>query len=163
MIGKTLTYISHHAIAILALVCSLLALAGASYAAIAIPKNSVGTAQLKPGAVTPGKLSGKQFGGYVRMYAVVNANSKLQYSSPQAKLSNWGNSPTPGAFSRGTVSWKSTVAAKQCAAFATPQAGLPSTPSIGATVVPNLRGVTGTHVYVTWTGDAAIAVQVVCH
>ena len=37
MIGKTLNYISHHAIAILALVCSLLALAGASYAAIAIP------------------------------------------------------------------------------------------------------------------------------
>ena len=76
MIGKTLNYISHHAIAILALICSLLALAGASYAAITIPKNSVGTAQLKPGAVTPGKLSDKQFGGYVRMFAVVNANSR---------------------------------------------------------------------------------------
>ena len=57
MIGKTLNYISHHAIAILALVCSLLALAGASYAAIAMPKNSVGTAQLKQGAVTPPKFS----------------------------------------------------------------------------------------------------------
>ena len=91
MIGKTLNYISHHVIAILALVCSLLALAGASYAATQLSKNSVGTAQLKPGAVTPVKLSGKQFGGYVRMYAVVDANSELQHSSPQAKLSNWGN------------------------------------------------------------------------
>ena len=103
MIGKTLNYISHHAIAILALVCSLLALAGASYAATQLPKNSVGTAQIKQGAVTPSKLSGKQIGGYVRMYAVVDANGKLQYSSPQAKLSNWGNSSTPGGFSFGTV------------------------------------------------------------
>jgi hypothetical protein len=163
MLTRTINYVSHHAIAILALICSLLALAGASYAAIAIPKNSVGTAQLKPGAVTPGKLSGKQFGGYVRMYAVVNANSELQYSSPQAKLTNWGNNSVAGGFSRGTVSWKPTVAVKHCAAFATPQAGGPSTPSVGATVVPNLHGITGTHVYVTWTGDAAIAVQVVCH
>ncbi len=51
MIGRTLDYISHHAIAILALVCSLLALAGASYAATQLPKNSVGSAQLKSGAV----------------------------------------------------------------------------------------------------------------
>src|ERR1700759_5514107 len=101
MFSRAIDYISHHAIAMLALVCSLLALAGASYAATQLSKNSVGTAQLKAGAVTPSKLSGKQFGGYVRLDAVVDANSKLQSSSPQAKLSNWGNSPTPGAFSRG--------------------------------------------------------------
>ena len=57
MIGKTLNYISHHAIAILALVCSLLALAGASYAATQLPKNSVGNAQIKQGAVSPPKFS----------------------------------------------------------------------------------------------------------
>ena len=89
MIGKTLNYISHHAIAILALVCSLLALAGASYAATQLPKNSVGNAQIKQGAVAPPKFS-KQIGGYVRMYAVVNASSKLLYSSPQAKLTQLG-------------------------------------------------------------------------
>jgi hypothetical protein len=162
MIGKTLNYISHHAIAILALVCSLLALAGASYAATQLPKNSVGNAQIKQGAVAPSKFS-TQIGGYVRMYAVVNANSKLQYASPQAKLAHWGNSSQPGGFSFGTVSWKQSVVARRCAALATPQAGAPSTPSVGATVVPNLHGITGTHVYVTWTGDAAIAVEVVCH
>ena len=57
MITRTLNYISHHAIAILALVCSLLALAGASYAAIKLPKNSVGNPQIKQGAVSPAKFS----------------------------------------------------------------------------------------------------------
>jgi hypothetical protein len=89
MLSRAVNYISHHAIAILALVCSLLALAGASYAAIALPKNSVGTAQLKQGAVTPSKLSGKQFGGYVRMWAHVGANGKLAGSCPQAHLVRW--------------------------------------------------------------------------
>jgi len=161
MLSKTLSYISHHTIAILALVCSLLALAGASYAAITLPKNSVGNAQIKRGAVAPPKFS-KQIGGYVRMYAVVNAKGQLQYSAPQAKLANWGDSSTGGR-SFGTISWKPTVAANQCAAFATPQEGLaPTTPSVGAVVVPNLRGVTGTHVSVGFTGAVAVAVEVVC-
>ena len=161
MPNKILSYLSHHAIAILALVCSLLALAGASYAAIQLPKNSVGNAQIKQGAVTPPKFS-KQVGGYVRMYAVVNAKGQLQYSSPQAKLSNWGDSTTGGP-SFGTISWKPTVAANQCAAFATPQQGLaPTTPSVGAAVFPNLHGVTGTRVSVGFTGAVAVAVEVVC-
>ena len=118
MITRTLNYVSHHVIAILALVCSLLALAGASYAAITLPKNSVGNAQIKKGAVAPPKFS-KQIGGYVRMYAVVNANGKLQYSSPGASISHWGNNSQPGGFSFGHVSWKASVTAKHCAAFAT--------------------------------------------
>jgi hypothetical protein len=161
MIGKTLNYISHHAIAILALVCSLLALAGASYAATQLPKNSVGNPQIKQRSVSPPKFS-TQIGGYVRMYAMVTANSKLQYSSPQAKLSTWDNSQA-GGFSSGTVSWKPTVSATQCAAFATPHVAGPTTTSVGATVVPNLHGNTGTHVNLTWSGDSAIAVEVVCH
>jgi hypothetical protein len=162
MLSRAINYISHHAIAILALVCSLLALAGASYAATQLPKNSVGNAQIKRGAVTPQKFSG-QIGGYVRMYAVVDANSKLQYASPQAKLSNWGNNSQPGGSSFGTVSWKPTVSAKQCAAFATPHAAGPTTTGVGATIVPNLHSNTGTHVSVSWNGVSAIAVEVVCH
>jgi hypothetical protein len=162
MLSRTINYVSHHAVAILALICSLLALAGASYAATQLPKNSVGNSQIKQGAVAPPKFS-KQVGGYVRMFAMVNANSKLQYSSPQAKLTNWGNSSQPGGFSFGTVSWKQTVTAKHCAAFATAQTSLSSPTSVGAVVVPNLHGVTGTHVSVSWAGDSAIAVEVVCH
>ena len=84
MIGKTLNYISHHAIAILALVCSLLALAGASYAATQLPKNSVGNSQIKNGAVTPPKFS-KQIGGYVRLYAKVTPAGKIIYASPESQ------------------------------------------------------------------------------
>ena len=83
--NKLLSYLSHHAIALVALTCSLLALAGASYAAIALPKNSVGNRQIQRGAVAPPKFS-KQIGGYVRAYAMVNANGRLSYSSPRAKL-----------------------------------------------------------------------------
>jgi hypothetical protein len=161
MLGKMLNYVSHHAIAILALVCSLLALAGASYAATQLPKNSVGNPQIKNGAVAPPKFS-SQIGGYVRMYAVVNAIGKLVYSSPQAKLSNWGDSTTGGP-SFGTISWKSTTPARKCAAFATPQQGLaPTTPSVGAVVVPDPHGVSGTHVSVGFTGAVGVAVEVVC-
>jgi hypothetical protein len=159
MIGKTLNYISHHAIAILALVCSLLALAGASYAAIAIPKNSVGNAQIKQGAVAPPKFS-KEIGGYVRAYAVVSATGKLVYSSPKAKLNSWGDSTTGGP-SFGTISWESTAPAHRCAAFATAQNGSTPTP-ITAVVEPNLRGVTGTHVAVRFDGAVSVAVEVVC-
>ncbi|HEX5194407.1 MAG TPA: hypothetical protein VFW09_16540, partial [Solirubrobacteraceae bacterium] len=49
-----------------------LALAGASYAALKLPKNSVGNRQIKRGAVAPPKFS-KQIGGYVRMYAKIDA------------------------------------------------------------------------------------------
>jgi hypothetical protein len=158
MLNKTLSYISHHAIAILALVCSLLALAGASYAAIAIPKDSVGTAQLKQGAVAPPKLS-SQIGGYARAYAVVSATGKLVYSSPQAKLTNWGDSTTGGP-SFGTISWKSTAPARRCAAFATAQNGSPT--PITAVVEPNQPNVTGTHVAVRFDGAVSVAVEVVC-
>ena len=145
MLSRTLSYISHHAIAIVALICSLLALAGASYAAINLPKNSVGNTQIKRGAVTPPKFS-KQVGGYVRMYAIVDAKGKLQFSSPRARLSHWGNNSQPNGFSFGTISWKSTVAAKRCAAFATPQTELPTPTSVGASS-SRTAVTTGTHVW----------------
>ena len=42
-----------------AAIALLVALGGASYAAVSLPRNSVGTAQLKNGAVTPPKVSKK--------------------------------------------------------------------------------------------------------
>jgi hypothetical protein len=42
---------------VMATIAVFIALGGASYAAIKLPKNSVGTKQLKKGAVTPAKLS----------------------------------------------------------------------------------------------------------
>lgn len=49
-----LEYLKRHHIALLAL---FVALGGTSYAAVKLPRNSVGTSQLKRGAVTEGKLS----------------------------------------------------------------------------------------------------------
>jgi hypothetical protein len=158
MIGKTLSYISHHAIAILALVCSLLALAGASYAAIQLPKNSVGNAQIKQGAVAPPKFS-KEIGGYVRMYAKVSATGKLLSASPHATLTNWGDSGNNGP-SGGIITWKSTAPA-QCPAFATAQNGASPTPA-NATLIPDKPGSRGTHVFVQVLGAVSVAVEVVC-
>jgi hypothetical protein len=129
MLSKTLTYISHHAIAILALVCSLLALAGASYAATQLPKNSVGNAQIQRGAVAPPKFS-KQIGGYVRLYAKLTPAGKIIYASPGAKVTQWAPSST-GII--GFISWPhQTVSSKACSALAT--AGNPPQGPISATV-----------------------------
>jgi hypothetical protein len=68
---KTLTFMRRNAIALTAL---FVALGGASYAALAIPRNSVGTPQLRSGAVTPPKLDGKLIGGTIRAWAYVSAS-----------------------------------------------------------------------------------------
>ena len=74
---KTLNYIGHHAIAIIALICSLLALAGASYAALSVPAGSVGTRQLRDNSITPAKLNHRLIGGVVRAWASVAANGRV--------------------------------------------------------------------------------------
>ena len=72
-----LNYLQRNALAGLAFVCSLLALAGASYAALAIPRNSVGTAQLRNHAITPVKLDPAYIAGDVRAWAIVGATGNV--------------------------------------------------------------------------------------
>ena len=74
---KTVNYLRDHAIAILALVCSLLALAGASYAALSLPAGSVGARQLRNNSITPNKFNHKLINGAVRAWAIVAANGHL--------------------------------------------------------------------------------------
>jgi hypothetical protein len=156
MIGRTLNYISHHAIAILALVCSLLALAGASYAATQLPKNSVGNPQIKQGAVSPTKFS-KQIGGYVRLYAKLTPAGKIIYASPGAKVTQWAPSST-GII--GTITWPHQAASnKDCAALAT--AGSPPQGPISATV--GASQTTGTYVDILSANpDSLVTVAVIC-
>jgi hypothetical protein len=156
MLSRTLSYISHHAIAMVALVCSLLALAGASYAATQLPKNSVGNAQIQQGAVAPPKFS-SQIGGYVRMYAKINQAGQLVYSYPQAKLVGWSFS---GTRSGGTIYWKPSTP-NRCVALSTAQDYF--TPvSTNATVLGGAHGSYRTQVPVEISGPAGVSVVVVC-
>ncbi len=85
MTVRILEYLRRNAIALTALGFSLVALGGASYAAVG---NLVGTAQLKNGAVTPIKLNHGLIGGYVRAWAVTNNGCQLVASSGGARIGN---------------------------------------------------------------------------
>jgi hypothetical protein len=84
LIAKTSDYLRRNAIALTALGCALLALAGAGYAAITLPKGSVGTPQLRNGAVTPAKLNRSVSG--VRAWAVIESNGRVDASSGRVKV-----------------------------------------------------------------------------
>jgi hypothetical protein len=68
--------ISHVRANVIAYLALFVALGGTSYAAISIPRNSVGTRQLRNGAVTPVKL-GKGIAGSVRAWAIVGPTGKV--------------------------------------------------------------------------------------
>lgn len=122
MIGRMLSHIRSNAVAYLAL---FVALGGTSYAAIKLPRNSVGTAQLRRGAVTnkklaagsitPAKLQRRLIGGYVRHWADVGADGAVESSDTKARVTGI---PPQGGY---VVTWSDTFSAR-CAVFVTPQA-----------------------------------------
>lgn len=57
------------------------ALGGTGYAAISIPRNSVGAAQIRNRSITPAKFNPKSIGGSVRAWAIVRANGSVLASS----------------------------------------------------------------------------------
>jgi hypothetical protein len=57
------------------------ALGGTGYAAISIPRNSVGAAQIRNRSITPVKFNPKSIGGSVRAWAIVRANATVLASS----------------------------------------------------------------------------------
>ena len=97
---KTLTFIRHNAIALLAL---FVALGGTSYAALALPAGSVGDRQLRNHSITPIKFDPGSIGGYVRFWARVSAGGRLIASSPRAKVLVWYKPPS--SFSGGQLRW----------------------------------------------------------
>ncbi len=60
------------------------ALGGTGYAAISIPRNSVGAAQIRNRSITPVKLNPNSIGGSVRAWAIVRANASVVASSRKA-------------------------------------------------------------------------------
>lgn len=105
------------------------ALGGTGYAAVNLPAHSVGSRQLRPGAVgttqlknhsiTAGKLAPGSIAGYVRDYAQVNGQGVLVGSRPAASLIGWrASGPAPG----GLIQFHRPIPAS-CFALATMEGG----------------------------------------
>src|ERR1700674_5288774 len=100
---KTLTFIRHNAIALLAL---FVALGGTSYAALSLPAGSVGSKQLRNGAVTSRKLAKhavtaasldpNSIAGHIADWAQIRADGHVMASSPRASATS--SNPTQGLY-----------------------------------------------------------------
>ncbi len=86
LINRTVHYLRQHAIALAALICSILALAGSSYAAFSLPAGSVGAAQIRNHAIDPVKLDPKLITGSVRGWAIVGPNARLVAGAGKPKV-----------------------------------------------------------------------------
>jgi hypothetical protein len=113
--GRSLTrildYLRHHAIAVTALGCSILALAGASYAAISIPN----------GSITASKLNQHSIGGYVLAWAHVRSDGRVLSGSPGATAafaSELTDEPPPPGDNY-SVGWRGVKVPGRCAAAVT--------------------------------------------
>ena len=69
--------ISHFRSNLVGWIALFVALGGTGYAAIGIPRNSVGSAQLRNHSITPVKLNPKSIGGSVRAWAIVSSTGKV--------------------------------------------------------------------------------------
>jgi hypothetical protein len=117
---RLVSHVRSNVIAYLALFVSL---GGSSYAAARLAPGSVGTTQLRNGAVTvnklakrsvtPAKLDAKAIGGTVRHWAQINADGTIEGSSSKARVIG---APEQGGY---VISWFDTFS-NHCAAVATP-------------------------------------------
>src|SRR5438309_1156727 len=117
---RLLDYVRRHAIASLALVCSLLALAGASYAAFTLPSNSVGAAQIRNHVIGPMKLDPNAITGSIRAWVKLQwgHNGKLvaRASSSRVRVSTGASGES--------ITWPHRRFSPRCVASATPQVNL---------------------------------------
>jgi hypothetical protein len=70
--SSIINYLRHHALAAAAFVCSILALAGSSYAAFTISGS-----QIRNHTINPSKLNPKFINGNVRAWAIVAPNGRV--------------------------------------------------------------------------------------
>jgi hypothetical protein len=112
---RIIGFLKSNAIALIAL---FIALGGTSYAAVAIPTNSVGTRQLRNGAVTPAKLA-SGLGGEVWAVTELNPVGTVLMSTPKnVKVEDWRTN-TSGVVNEGGIVYYPTRIPKACLPIAT--------------------------------------------
>ena len=118
---------------VVAYVALFVALGGSSYAAFSLPAGSVGTSQLRSGAVTPTKLNSK-IGAYVRAWAVIQGGNQVIAARPRARVSSWDPN-----FAAGVVNWGRAISAR---CFPIASGGRDA---IQAAILPGARGISEVH------------------
>ncbi len=157
---KLLAYVHQNTLALLAL---FVALGGTSYAAISLPRNSVGARQIRNHTITPAKFNAAATSGYVLDWAQIDRNGNVFSSRPKGATTIKWNS-TPGtSFIGGSVSWHHPITTG-CFALASP-GGLPTGgPAVPASVSADLLPGSSARaaVSVLESAPTAVNVAVVC-
>jgi len=119
---RILDYLRRNAVAALALVCSLLALAGASYAAFSLPANSVGAPQIKNHSIGSIKLDQRSIAASIRAWVIIQwgAGGRLVAKASSSRVTVASGGATT------TVTWPHRHFARNCFPSVTPQQNLNS-------------------------------------
>ena len=113
MLNRITTILRQQSLGAVAL---FVALGGTSYAAINLPRDSVGAKQLRAGSVTPSKLATRSFGGHILFTAKIALGGKVISSSPKgATTVSWVSHLS--SYSGGVVRWHRSIPAG-CSALA---------------------------------------------
>jgi hypothetical protein len=126
------------------------ALGGTGYAAISIPRNSVGAAQIRNRSITPAKFNPKSIGGSVRAWAIVSSAGKVLAGSGRPRVTLY--STPPGLFG---ITWGVRFPIR-CATVASVDADSPPTETVPSPVgtTPGTLDLTAGYVSEVHTGTA---------
>jgi hypothetical protein len=120
LINRLVSYLHQHALAAAAFACSILALAGSSYAAFTISGS-----QIRNHTINPVKLNPKFINGSVRAWAIVGPNGRVIAGKGKPKVTQ--QLGDPGGY---VIRWK--VRVGRCATSATVDPALsPPTERVG--------------------------------